>query len=81
MYPALNDPAQFERWKRVILTCKGTRDSPAGGCGVGCDSWGQGTTDATAYFLCVAGAKTPMDWEEIGNLVLTRGDRTDTLRY
>jgi hypothetical protein len=82
----INDPAQLEMWKNRILTFKGTPAVPTGGCGVGAyenplrpnpDT----ATNIVADLLCSAGANTPQDWEEIGNIVLTKGDRTDTLNY
>lgn len=77
----VNTPQQIEQLGTRILTHKGTTLVPTGGCGVGATDLGDWGLNFLADLLCLAGASTPQNWEEVQTIVCCRGHRTDSLAY
>lgn len=82
-FAGVTAPAQIELVQTRVLTCKGTTDTPAGGCGVGCSDVNDGyhAWNTLGDLVCVSGANNPQDIEEVQTIVLTQGSRTDSYNY
>lgn len=76
-----NTPQQMELVGTRVLTCKGTVDHPAGGCGRGNSDVGSVVFNFLGDIVCASGASTPQDIEQVSTIVCCRGHRTDSLNY
>lgn len=73
-------PRVIEQISTRILTQKGTVASPAVGCGVGCSDMGA-EFNAVGDAVCSVGFSTPATIEQVNEIILVRGSRTDNLNY
>ena len=75
-----NTPRAVEQFTTRILTQKGTVASPAGGCGVGCSDMGT-MFNLVGDIVCSEGFSTPATINQVNDILLVRGSRTDNLNY
>lgn len=73
-------PQDCEKIGTRALTTNGTETTPTGGCGVGCSDVGT-EFNALGDTVCNAGFGTPATLEQVNQIIVCRGQRTDSLNY